>query len=84
MADHNQEFPYEEIRKESGDYFSSVYEALMLNPGKTTANVWSVTESENTFTYGPSRHYINLLGYVVTEETHDEDTYYHESLDLEE
>lgn len=54
-------------------------------------HVWSVVEGEeaedvdyddpdyecNTpFVYGPSRHYVNLVGYVVTRESHDEETYY--------
>lgn len=69
-----QEFPYEEIRKDSGDFFDSIAEAKAA--GFEESQIWSVTECEDTFTYGPSRHWVNLLGYVATVEHHDDNTYF--------
>lgn len=76
MADYFQDFPFEEIRREDGNYFNLVSDAIAA--GHTLDHIWSVTESEGTVTYGPSRHYINRLGYIATAEAHDDDTYYHE------
>lgn len=71
-----QEFPFEEIRKDSGDFFDSIEEAKAA--GFEESQIWSVTECEDTFTYGPSRHWVNLLGYVATVEHHDDNTYFFE------
>ena len=71
-----QEFPYEEIRKDTGDFFDSIAEAKAA--GFKESQIWSVTEYEDTFTYGPSRHWVNLLGYVATVEHHDDNTYFFE------
>jgi hypothetical protein len=74
----SEDFPYEEIRDDivggNGDLFSSVTEALTA--GFDIAQVWSVTEEEDVITHGPPHHWINLLGYVCTEEHHDQNTYY--------
>jgi hypothetical protein len=72
------EFPFEEIRTKSGDYFDSVYSAT--SAGYELDQVWSVTIEDDVFTYGPSHHYINLLGYICTSEKHDSNTYFSESL----
>ena len=73
-----EEFPFEEIRKESGDYFDSIKE--MKDLGFTEHQMWSVTYSDSddgyVYTYGPRGHCVNLLGYVATQEKHDGDTYY--------
>jgi len=70
-----QEFPYEEIRKEpDGDFFDSIEEAKAL--GFAESQIWSVTECDNSFAYGPSHHWVNLLGYVATVEHHDGKTYF--------
>lgn len=76
MADYYQDFPFEEIRKRNGDYFDTAEDAMAA--GYAESQVWSVIESEGTYTYGPSYHYINRLGYIATKEHHDGNTYYHE------
>lgn len=81
MADHFTDFPFEEIRQEpDGDYFDSVQQAL--DAGYALTQIWSVVECDGTWTYGPSHHYINRLGYIATVEHHDGDTYYHEKLEI--
>ena len=74
---HKEEFPFEEIRDEHGDYFMTPYDAKR-ETGYDESHIWSVTECENTWSYGPSHHYVNLIGYVVTHEPHDCNTYYEE------
>lgn len=76
MADHICDFPYEEIRKPSGDYFASWQEAK--DAGYDDDQIWSVVECEGTYTYGPPHHYVNHVGHVATKERHDMETYYHE------
>lgn len=82
MADYFQEFPHAEIRDDNGDYFNTVADAVKA--GHPVENIWSVVECAGTITYGPSRHYINRLGYVATVFSHDGDTYYHEECEIEE
>ena len=77
---HEEEFPFEEIRDKNGDYFSTVADAKK-HTGYDESHIWSVTECENTWSYGPSHHYVNLIGYVVTHEAHDGNTYYEENFD---
>ena len=80
MAHHTEEFPYEEHRDPvTGDYFSSVRDAL--EAGFELNQIWSVAESDGTFCYGPPHHFVNVLGFVATKETHDNDTYYEEPED---
>lgn len=74
-----QDFPFNEIRNETGDYFASVTEAI--NAGYQKSQIWSVADSEGAYTYGPSHHYVNVIGYVATTEHHDDNTYYEELLD---
>ena len=71
-----EDFPFEEIRDRNGDYFHGVQEAM--NAGYGLKQVWSVTEGEGIYTYGPPRHYVNVIGYIATKEYHDNDTYYEE------
>lgn len=81
------DFPFEEIRLgendtpviNDGDYFHSIDQAMRVTR-KSRMHVWSVTEHEGTWVYGPSHHYVNLIGYVVTDQPHDNDTYYEEAL----
>lgn len=73
------DFPFEEIRTESGDYFASVADALAHPDCKGINNIWSVVESEGTYCFGPAHHWVNLIGYVVTKEGHDGETYYEEA-----
>ena len=69
-----EEFPFDEVRDANGDYFDTVGEAM--DAGFDLNQVWSVTEEDHEIVYGPSRHYINRLGYTATAERHDESTYY--------
>lgn len=75
-----EEFPFEEIKTKSGDYFSTPQEAM--NAGHSAYQVWSVSEGdeEDTFTYGPHMHYVNNIGYIATKEHHDYNTYYEVSI----
>ncbi len=73
---HETLFPFDEIRAEpNGDYFDSVADAMAA--GFDLDQVWSVVHGDgDSYCYGPSHHYVNLLGYVATTERHDGDTYY--------
>jgi hypothetical protein len=76
MIVHETEFPFEEIKDINGNYFESATHAL--EHGFDENQIWSVVEENDTFIYGPSHHYINLIGYIATKEHHDGDTYYEE------
>lgn len=74
---HEQDFPFEEHRQDSGDYFDSINDAMLK--GFLQDQIWSVVESGNgdhCYIYGPPRHWVNLIGYVATKEKHDDNTYY--------
>ena len=75
-------FPFEEQRRESGAFFSTIQEAKDL--GFTEDQIWSVVITDHdegyTYTFGPSHHWIDLLGYVATNEKHDGNTYYEETM----
>lgn len=78
------DFPYEEIRDHNGDYFRSPDHAMTVT-GLSENHIWSVTEGDedvSVFLYGPSHHYINLIGYIATKEEHDGNTYYEEKIDM--
>jgi hypothetical protein len=79
------DFPFDEIRKESGDFFSNIKE--MEDLGFTENQMWSVVCTDfydgSTYSYGPRDHWINLLGYVATKEEHDGATYYEEFIELD-
>lgn len=81
MTDHYEEFPFEEIRQPDGNYFLSWAQAKAA--GYDDDQIWSITISDDAFTFGPPHHYINHIGHVATLERHDNDTYYHESYELE-
>lgn len=81
-------FPYKEILNEWDEMFHTAEQA-MRHTGYGKSHVWSVVEDEDLIedgkrysiqTYGPSRHFVNRLGYVVTVEEHDDETYYTEFL----
>lgn len=72
------DFPFNEIRDESGDYFSSKHEAFKA--GHKPNQIWSIVEGESAFVYGPAYHLINVIGYIATDESHDGNTYYEEKL----
>lgn len=73
------DFPFEEIRREDGDYFDSWREAS--EAGYADDQIWSVVEGENDFVYvyGPPHHTINVIGFIATHARHDGDTYYEET-----
>ena len=84
---HYRDFPFEEKLREDGDQFNSVAEAITA--GYLERQIWSVShtdEDENdvqTDTYGPPYHYVNVMGYVATEEFHDNNTYYIEEYKMD-
>ena len=73
------EFPFAEIRTAHGDYFPTVESAEAA--GFTRDQIWSVCECDGVFCYGPSHHYVNVLGFIATAEKHDGNTYYEEPED---
>lgn len=75
----NSEFPFKALTNADGDLFNTAAEAKEFWKCDWS-NVWSVIEPEdNTYVYGPPRHFVNRMGYVVTKEAHDNNTYYEES-----
>lgn len=80
----SEDFPFDEIRTEDGNYFDTIKEAKDAT-GLSEDHIWSVIEFDdgNGFSYGPSHHYVNLIGYTVTEEPHDGETYYEVSFDFD-
>ena len=63
---YDREFPFDEIKLPSGDYFETVDQA-MKQTGLGVNHVWSVTyddheddESAQVYITGPSHHYCNL------------------------
>lgn len=80
MTTYQQDFPFEEIRKADGNYFDSWAEAKAA--GWDDDQIWSIVEGdgdEETWVYGPPHHYVNVLGFIATNERHDGDTYYEET-----
>ena len=77
MPHYLDEFPFEEIRQPNDLYFENTEDAIK-HTGCSKNQIWSICEENNTFVYGPGYHFINLLGFVVTNEKHDGDTYYEE------
>lgn len=75
------DFPFKEIRDHNGDFFNTRAQA-MQETGYSEDHIWSILQEDDEnnwyFTYGPSRHYVNLLGYIATKEKHDGNTYYTE------
>jgi hypothetical protein len=63
-------FPFEEIAQ-----FHTIPEAVKA--GWQVSQIWSVTEGDDddVWVYGPSRHHVNLLHYIVTNEHHNENSY---------
>ena len=77
MKHASEEFPFDEIRKSSGDYFDSWKDAK--NHGFDDNQIWSVTVHDDTYCYGPPEHYVNHIGHIATKERHDGKTYYEEN-----
>lgn len=83
MTHHIAEFPFEEKRDHmTGDYWPTARDAIKA--GFNLSQVWSVTETDGVFCYGPPHHFVNVLGFIATEEHHDGNTYYEEPEDDEE
>jgi len=94
---HEADFPFEEVSRLSkngdydGDYAHSPHELRKL--GYVESQIWSVMEGDEEFredgqrisvyVYGPSGHYVNVIGYIATEEQHDGATYYEETMEME-
>jgi hypothetical protein len=76
MTEHYTEFPFDEIRRQDGDHFNNIAECKKA--GFDEDQIWSLTLEEDTFCYGPSIHWINLIGYICTNERHDGQTYFME------
>lgn len=83
--DIKKEFPYEEIRKEpDGDYFDT--EEELEAQGFAPEQIWAVMFNDDMYNdsewicYGPPHHYVNVIGYIATQERHDHDTYYFEEI----
>lgn len=79
MTIHESDFPYEEIKTSDGNLFNTVADAMA--EGFNMNQVWSMSVEEAKddlaiFTIGPPHHYINVIGYIATKETHDNNTYY--------
>jgi len=81
MEVYNEEFPFNELKNQHGDYYGTISEAVL--DGFNLNQIWSVTEGdEQTYIYGPHNHFVNLIGYVCTLEKHNMNTYYVETLDF--
>ena len=90
----NVDFPFEQIRDDGtpeGDYFHRPQDIRKL--GYAESQIWSIVECDDEFredgqrisvyVYGPSEHYVNVIGYMATKEHHDGNTYYEETLEME-
>ena len=83
MKNFYKDFPFTELRTPTGDYYDAP--ADMMRAGFVPSQMWSIVESEGAdgsewYVYGPSTHYINIIGYCATAEHHDGETYYHECI----
>ncbi len=79
MAEYEIEFPFQELKTPTGDYYDNRIE--MERAGFVESQMWSVTDADDDdgseyLCYGPVHHYVNLIGYIATAEHHDGDTYY--------
>lgn len=73
-------FPFEEIRQPNGNYFYTATQAVQA--GYSENQIWSIVEGDDrSYCYGPHHHYVNLIGFVATNEAHDGSTYYSETWD---
>lgn len=71
MTDHFEDFPFDQL-----GIFPSWKAAS--EAGYPDNQIWSVCEHEETWCYGPPHHHVNHMHHIVTAETHDGETYYHE------
>lgn len=83
---HEQDFPHAEIRDSAGDYWPTVDACLAA--GHALSQVWSVAVTDldddaTEWCYGPAHHYADVIGYTVTAEHHDGETYYVQVCELD-
>ena len=80
-----EDFPYKEFRDEQGDYFQTAAFAQQaaVNAGYSERHVWSVVEEGDYYIYGPSQHYVNVLGFIYSD-TPNKGEYYFEEVITEE
>lgn len=73
------DFPFEQLRDDGGDLFTSL--AAARAAGFDDDQIWSIVTGDegDVWVYGPAHHVVNVLGYVATEERHDGNTYYEET-----
>jgi len=71
---HQTDFPFDQLA-----IFPSWVKAA--EAGYPDDQIWSVCVHEDTWVYGPPRHYVNHVYHIVTAEKHDDQTYYEESED---
>jgi hypothetical protein len=66
----NKDFPYDEIRRDDGNYFDSWKEVKAAGYAKT--QTWCITTGDSEhgtwFCYDSSPHFVNVMGYVATKE----------------
>lgn len=78
MTTHQADFPYDEVSRHDmlADAFAT---------GAKDENIWSVVEHDdgNGVTYGPYYHFVNVLYWIITAETHDKSTYYEERWEMD-
>jgi hypothetical protein len=79
MTTHIGDFPFASIMHSDGHLFDTIEEARAK--GFDDDQIWSVVEGDDddVWVYGPPHHYINRLGFVATQERHDNNTYYKET-----
>ena len=97
MTTHIKEFPFVEHSRlsengdQDGEYAHSPHELRKLGYDQT--QIWSVVMGDDDeldengerwlyMTYGPTGHYVNVIGYIGTIEHHDNDTYYQEAFEM--
>tara|TARA_R110002110_G_scaffold226672_1_gene441005 strand:- start:236 stop:514 length:279 start_codon:yes stop_codon:yes gene_type:complete len=82
---YEKQFPFDEIKRNDGEYFDTAKEAMTAT-GLGSSHVWVIIESdtgndnEYCYTTSPPHHYINKIGYIATQEPHDHETYYNETV----
>ena len=78
----SKEFPYEEIRRDDGNFFDSWDEVEAA--GYSYRQIWCITSGDTEegtwFCYDNAHHYVNVLGYIATNEHAKPNEHYEELL----
>ena len=86
MTDIYDNFPFDELRATTGDYYESTHDAIKA--GFVPTQIWSVIESKcgnhRWVVHGPFTRVVGVQGYIATTERHDDNTYYHSVNEVEE